>query len=282
MEVIQDIENVVKAVNQLKDAGEKIALVPTMGNLHDGHISLVKEALKYARKVVVSIFVNPLQFNNQNDLQTYPRTLRQDLEKLKEAGVAIVFTPTPEVMYPQGLDNQTFVEVPGISSRLEGALRPGHFRGVATVVNKLFNIVRPDYAMFGQKDFQQVAMLRQMIRDLSLQITLVEVPIVRDEKGLALSSRNGLLTEENKSRAHLLHREMMYLSEKIKNGDRDFAKLKQETWKNLDNCGFKTDAVDIVDADTLLEISPKTRKAVILLAAYLGTPRLIDNTTVDL
>ncbi len=282
MEVLKDIESVVKAINKLKSSGEKIALVPTMGNLHNGHITLVKEALKYAQKVVVSIFVNPLQFNNLNDLKTYPRTLEQDLKKLEEAGVTMVFTPTPEIMYPQGMENQTTVEVPGISTRLEGALRPGHFKGVATVVNKLFNIVRPDYAMFGQKDFQQVAMLKQMVRDLAIQVKLIEVPIVRDEQGLALSSRNGLLTPENKAKAYLLHKEMANLADKIKAGNYNFDELKQETWQSLDAQGFKTDAIDIVDAENLLPVSEKTKRVVILMAAYLGTPRLIDNTTVEL
>lgn len=282
MEIVKDIESAVKAVNQIKALGEKIALVPTMGNLHNGHITLVKEALKYTRNVVVSIFVNPLQFNNLNDLATYPRTLEEDLKKLKDAGAAIVFTPTPEIMYPFGMENQTTVEVPGISTRLEGALRPGHFKGVSTVVNKLFNIVRPDYAMFGQKDFQQVAMLKQMIHDMAIQVELVEVPIVRDEKGLALSSRNGLLTPENRNKAYILHQEMVKLADKIKQGDRNFDELKNNTWKELDAQGFKTDAIDIVDAASLLPISDQTKVVAILMAAYLGTPRLIDNITVVL
>ena len=282
MIITKDIPSAVDAVNQLKKQNATIALVPTMGNLHEGHLTLVREAKKIADKVAVSVFVNPLQFNNADDLKNYPRTLDQDLAKLEQENVDLVFTPTPQTMYPNGMENQTTVFVPHISDKLEGKLRPGHFKGVSTVVNKLFNIVRPDFAMFGQKDFQQVAMLKQMVDDMAIQVKIVTVPIVRDSEGLALSSRNGLLTAENKTKAHLLHKEISGLSKAIKEGNRDFEQLKASARRSLDSTGFKTDSIDIVDAVTLDTITEQTRTAVILVSAYLGTPRLIDNITVEL
>ncbi len=282
MIITKDIPSAVDAVNQLKKQNATIALVPTMGNLHEGHLTLVREAKKIADKVAVSVFVNPLQFNNADDLKNYPRTLDQDLAKLEQENVDLVFTPTPQTMYPNGMENQTTVFVPHISDKLEGKLRPGHFKGVSTVVNKLFNIVRPDFAMFGQKDFQQVAMLKQMVDDMAIQVKIVTVPIVRDSEGLALSSRNGLLTAENKTKAHLLHKEISGLAKAIKEGNRDFEQLKASARRSLDSTGFKTDSIDIVDAVTLDTITEQTRTAVILVSAYLGTPRLIDNITVEL
>lgn len=282
MIITKDIPSAVDAVNQLKKQNATIALVPTMGNLHEGHLTLVREAKKIADKVAVSVFVNPLQFNNADDLKNYPRTLDQDLAKLEQENVDLVFTPTPQTMYPNGMENQTTVFVPHISDKLEGKLRPGHFKGVSTVVNKLFNIVRPDFAMFGQKDFQQVAMLKQMVDDMAIQVKIVTVPIVRDSEGLALSSRNGLLTAENKTKAHLLHKEISGLAKAIKEGNRDFEQLKASARRSLDSTGFKTDSIDIVDAVTFDTITEQTRTAVILVSAYLGTPRLIDNITVEL
>ena len=282
MIITKDIPSAVDAVNQLKKQNATSALVPTMGNLHEGHLTLVREAKKIADKVAVSVFVNPLQFNNADDLKNYPRTLDQDLAKLEQENVDLVFTPTPQTMYPNGMENQTTVFVPHISDKLEGKLRPGHFKGVSTVVNKLFNIVRPDFAMFGQKDFQQVAMLKQMVDDMAIQVKIVTVPIVRDSEGLALSSRNGLLTAENKTKAHLLHKEISGLAKAIKEGNRDFEQLKASARRSLDSTGFKTDSIDIVDAVTLDTITEQTRTAVILVSAYLGTPRLIDNITVEL
>ena len=172
-------------IGQWHREGRAIAFVPTMGNLHQGHLTLVEEARRHGDKVVVSIFVNPLQFDKAEDLANYPRTLEQDCAALEAAGVDLVFTPTPEIMYPQGLASQTFVEVPGISSLLEGALRPGHFRGVSTVVTKLFNLVQPNVACFGEKDYQQLALIRKMVADMAMPIEIVGVPTVRAEDGLA-------------------------------------------------------------------------------------------------
>lgn len=269
-------------IGQWRREGRAIAFVPTMGNLHQGHLTLVDEARRHGDKVVVSIFVNPMQFDKAEDLANYPRTLAQDCAALEAAGVDLVFTPTPEIMYPAGLASQTFVEVPGISSLLEGALRPGHFRGVSTVVTKLFNLVQPDVACFGEKDYQQLALIRKMVADMAMPIAIVGVPTVRAEDGLALSSRNGYLTAAERALAPELARTMHWIAEQIVGGNRDLAALVATASSRLDGAGFRTDAIDIVDADTLEAASAASQRLVILMAAYLGKARLIDNCVVPL
>ncbi len=282
MKIVKSIAEALLAAQELKENGATLALVPTMGNLHEGHLTLVRRAKQMAEHVAVSIFVNPLQFNNQNDLKTYPRTLEADLAKLEAEGVDVVFTPTPEIIYPNGMENHTTVFVPGLSDILEGAKRPGHFRGVTTIVCKLFNIFRPNFAMFGQKDFQQVAVLRKMVADLVIPVALVEVPIVRNEQGLALSSRNSLLTEDERSRACLIHAKMEQIKDEILGGNRDFAKLIATSCAQLDqNEGFKTDSIDIVDALRLTPASETTTNIAILMAVYVGKTRLIDSLSFD-
>ena len=201
---------------------------------------------------------------------------------LQAAGVDLVFTPTPELMYPQGLASQTFVEVPGISSLLEGALRPGHFRGVSTVVTKLFNLVQPNVACFGEKDYQQLALIRKMVADMAMPIEIVGVPTVRAEDGLALSSRNGYLTAAERAIAPELARTMNWIAEQIEAGNSHLPSLVAQASQRLDNAGFRTDAIDIVDADTLESASAESQRLVILMAAYLGKARLIDNRVVAL
>ncbi len=269
-------------IGQWHREGRAIAFVPTMGNLHQGHLTLVEEARRHGDKVVVSIFVNPLQFDKAEDLANYPRTLEQDCAALEAAGVDLVFTPTPEIMYPQGLASQTFVEVPGISSLLEGALRPGHFRGVSTVVTKLFNLVQPNVACFGEKDYQQLALIRKMVADMAMPIEIVGVPTVRAEDGLALSSRNGYLTAAERAIAPELARTMNWIAEQIETGNSHLPSLVAQASQRLDNAGFRTDAIDIVDADTLESASAESQRLVILMAAYLGKARLIDNRVVTL
>ncbi len=269
-------------IGQWHREGRAIAFVPTMGNLHQGHLTLVEEARRHGDKVVVSIFVNPLQFDKAEDLANYPRTLEQDCAALEAAGVDLVFTPTPEIMYPQGLASQTFVEVPGISSLLEGALRPGHFRGVSTVVTKLFNLVQPNVACFGEKDYQQLALIRKMVADMAMPIEIVGVPTVRTEDGLALSSRNGYLTAAERAIAPELARTMNWIAEQIETGNSHLPSLVAQASQRLDNAGFRTDAIDIVDADTLESASAESQRLVILMAAYLGKARLIDNRVVAL
>ena len=282
MLVVNDIPTLRQTISQFRQQGETIAFVPTMGNLHDGHLTLVREAQQRARRVVVSIFVNPMQFDRAEDLANYPRTLEQDCARLRAAGVDAVFTPTPDIMYPHGLGAQTYVEVPGISTLLEGALRPGHFRGVATVVTKLFNLVQPDVACFGQKDYQQLALIRQMVADMAMPIEIVGVPTVRAEDGLALSSRNGYLSAAERAIAPLLARVMRQLGERIEQGEQDYEALIQQATEQLDEGGFRTDAIDLVDAETLLPLGAQSQKAVILMAAFLGRARLIDNLVVNL
>ncbi len=198
MLIIETLPQLRLQIRRWRQEGKRIALVPTMGNLHDGHMTLVEEAKAAADVVVVSIFVNPMQFDRQEDLARYPRTLQEDCEKLNRRKVDLVFAPAPSDVYPQGMDTQTFVEVPGISTILEGASRPGHFRGVSTIVSKLFNLVQPDVACFGEKDYQQLALIRKMVADMGYDIEIVGVPTVRAKDGLALSSRNGYLSAEQR------------------------------------------------------------------------------------
>lgn len=285
MKVVATVNEIRDIVVNYKKNLETIALVPTMGNLHLGHLTLVREAKKNAQRVIVSIFVNPMQFDRAEDLQNYPRTLEQDLELLKNEGVDAVFTPTPNIMYPKGLNAQAYVEVPELANSLEGALRPGHFRGVSTVVSKLFNIVQPDCACFGLKDYQQVALINQMVEDLNFQINIIEVPIVRHDNGLAYSSRNNRLNQAELSIAPRLYEKLSVLANKLS----ELTEFKPDVVENLldttsneiDNCGLKTDDLTVVDAITLNPEYKDSKKVVILAAAYLGKIRLIDNIVVS-
>jgi len=282
MQVIENPKQLRSEIKKLKQQGEKISFVPTMGNLHQGHLTLVKEAQQHSTISVVSIFVNPMQFNNVNDLANYPKTLAEDCELLKATGVDIVFTPTADVMYPNGLTTQTFVEVPGISDSLEGELRPGHFRGVSTIVNKLFNLVQPDIACFGKKDFQQLAVIQQMVTDLAMPIEIVPVETVRAESGLALSSRNNKLSDSEKIIAPKLAEVMTTLGKQVQLAPENSKQLIKETSAILNNSGFKTDEIHIVDPTTFEPLSKSSKQAVILMAAFLGDTRLIDNLVVNL
>lgn len=219
MKTTANIEQVRSQVNAWKMQGKKVAFVPTMGNLHKGHISLIEQAKQHADHVVASIFVNPMQFGANEDLDSYPRTLADDQTALDAAGTDLLFTPTPELMYPKGLEQQTFVEVPLISNQLCGASRPGHFRGVATIVCKLFNIVQPDVAVFGRKDYQQLLVINTMVHDLSLPIEIIGVETAREGSGLALSSRNGYLTAKQKTIAPMLKQSLDQLALAIQQGD---------------------------------------------------------------
>lgn len=282
MLIIETLPLLRQHIRRLRQEGKRIALVPTMGNLHDGHMTLVDEARARADVVVTSIFVNPMQFDRADDLARYPRTLQDDCEKLNKRKVDIVFAPAPDQIYPQGTEGQTWVEVPGLSDMLEGASRPGHFRGVSTIVSKLFNLVQPDIACFGEKDFQQLAVIRKMVADMGYDIEIVGVPTVRAKDGLALSSRNGYLTAEQRKIAPGLNRVMNAMAEKVLAGARDFDEIISLAAQELNNSGFRADDIQIRDADTLLEVSLTSRRAVILMAAWLGQARLIDNKTVEL
>ncbi|MBC8952822.1 pantoate--beta-alanine ligase [Xenorhabdus sp. PB62.4] len=283
MLIIETIPILRREIRRWRQAGKRIAFVPTMGNLHDGHMALVETAKAQADVVIVSIFVNPMQFDREDDLVNYPRTLQEDCEKLSRHNVELVFAPSVGEMYPNGLNsNQTFVEVPELSHMLEGASRPGHFRGVTTVVSKLFNLIQPDLVYFGEKDFQQLQIIRKMIADMAYDITLVSVPIIRDKNGLALSSRNNLLSAEEKKIAPLLNKAMQCIAERVRNGERDTERLIELTSAHLREEGFVPDELFIRDAENLAPLTAQSKKAVILMAAWLGQTRLIDNQQVDL
>ncbi|MED9784014.1 pantoate--beta-alanine ligase [Escherichia coli] len=282
MLIIETLPLLRQQIRRLRMEGKRVALVPTMGNLHDGHMKLVDEAKARADVVVVSIFVNPMQFNRPEDLARYPRTLQEDCEKLNKRKVDLVFAPSVKEIYPNGTETHTYVDVPGLSTMLEGASRPGHFRGVSTIVSKLFNLVQPDIACFGEKDFQQLALIRKMVADMSFDIEIVGVPIMRAKDGLALSSRNGYLTAEQRKIAPGLYKVLSSIADKLQAGERDLDEIIAIAGQELNEKGFRADDIQIRDADTLLEVSENSKRAVILVAAWLGDARLIDNKMVEL
>ncbi|EPW7088321.1 pantoate--beta-alanine ligase [Salmonella enterica subsp. enterica serovar Derby] len=282
MLIIETLPLLRQHIRRLRQEGKRVALVPTMGNLHDGHMKLVDEAKARADVVIVSIFVNPMQFDRPDDLVRYPRTLQEDCEKLNKRKVDYVFAPAVEEIYPQGLEGQTYVDVPGLSTMLEGASRPGHFRGVSTIVSKLFNLIQPDIACFGEKDFQQLALIRKMVADMSYDIEIVGVPIIRAKDGLALSSRNSYLTAEQRKIAPGLHNVMNSIAEKLIVGNRELQEIIAIAEQELNEKGFRADDIQIRDADTLQELTETSKRAVILAAAWLGQARLIDNQSVTL
>ncbi|MBL4583692.1 MAG: pantoate--beta-alanine ligase [Pseudomonadales bacterium] len=271
------IEETRNAIKLARQEGKKIALVPTMGNLHSGHIKLIETARKHADFVVASVFVNPIQFGPNEDFDAYPRTLEQDSKKLSEQGAALLFAPSAAEMYPNGQQDQIRVGTPVIANALCGADRPDHFGGVTTVVSKLFNIVQPDVAVFGEKDYQQLAIIRQMTNDLCFPIEIVPMPTIREPSGLALSSRNGNLRPTDVEIAPLLHQNLNTYKNKIITGQRNFVELEKEATQILESHGFKVDYFSICDQRSLNRASAHQRELVILVAAKLGTVRLIDN-----
>ncbi|SEL20022.1 pantothenate synthetase [Colwellia chukchiensis] len=281
MQTIDNIPALREKIRHLRKQGLRIAFVPTMGNLHQGHISLVEKARTLADIVVVSIFVNPMQFGVNEDIDNYPRTMAADQEKLQASGCDLLFTPTPNIIYPKGIDKQSYVEVPNVSSGYCGESRPGHFRGVATVVCKLFNIVQPDLACFGLKDYQQVQVIQTMVEDLSMPIEIVPVETVREASGLALSSRNSYLSAEQKQIAPALNKNMRWLAQAIQSSN-DFVGLAKQAAQFIDDAGLKTDYLHICHARTLQPASEDDKELVILAAAYCGKARLIDNLRVNL
>ncbi|WP_425434208.1 pantoate--beta-alanine ligase [Marinospirillum celere] len=268
-----------KEVSQLRRQGLTLALVPTMGNLHAGHLRLVEEARRHADKVLTTIFVNPLQFGPHEDFDNYPRTLEEDSEKLASAGCDYLFNPSVTEVYPEGQENQTRVQVPQVSEGLCGQKRPGHFDGVATVVSKLFNFVQPDVACFGQKDYQQLAVIQKMTRDLNFPIRIIGVPTQRATDGLALSSRNAYLTEAERRKAAGLYATLKSIGEKLAAGNTHFHELTHLARARLAELGFSPEYVEIRS----LDLSPAridAREWVLLAAARLGKARLIDNLVV--
>jgi pantoate--beta-alanine ligase len=277
MNTLHTIAQLRAALNRARQDGKRIGLVPTMGNLHAGHVTLVDKARQRTDFVVVSIFVNPLQFGAGEDLDSYPRTLEEDQRKLLDAGADLIFAPNVKEMYPEGMTGHTRISVPVVSEGLCGASRPGHFEGVATVVCKLLNIVQPDLAVFGQKDFQQLAVIRKMAHDLCLPVQVMGEPTVRADDGLALSSRNGYLSPEERQVAPVLFQTLQDTATAIQAGERDYPQLIESARQRLADAGLRADYLDLRDAVTLEPVDTQTRDMVILAAAYLGNTRLIDN-----
>jgi pantoate--beta-alanine ligase len=275
MQILTTVREMQQACRNLRRAST-LGLVPTMGALHDGHLSLVRRALAECDAVAASIFVNPTQFAPGEDYATYPRCFDEDCAKLEAAGTTLLFSPSPEEMYPSG--PTTFVEVPGIGDRLDGASRPGHFRGVATVVAKLFHITGPDRAYFGQKDAAQIAVLRAMIRDLNLPVRLVACPIIREQDGLAMSSRNRRLSPQNRRRALILHRALQAACELLEAGETSADVLRNALLETFTaDEGVRLDYAAIVNPSTLLPVEDTAQGALIAVAAWVGSTRLIDN-----
>ena len=277
MDSVNRIHTVRERVAAWRGEGLSVGLVPTMGNLHRGHLALLQLALERAARVVVSIFVNPLQFGAGEDLDRYPRTLEQDREALTRAGAHLLFVPTDVEMYPADVERSTVVDVAEFGGILEGQFRPGHFVGVATVVTKLFNIVMPDIAVFGEKDYQQLVVVRRLVRDLCLPIEIVAAPTVRDPDGLALSSRNQYLSRGERRRAPRLQEVLRTVRERILDGAADWEALEAEAFAALVKAGFEPDYVSVRRAADLAPPRAGDHDFVVLAAARLGKTRLIDN-----
>lgn len=279
MKIAEDIASVRAAVAALRTAGHSIAFVPTMGNLHEGHLDLVRAARGDGHAVIASIFVNPMQFGANEDLDRYPRTPAEDSERLRGEQVACLFMPSVSEMYPVPLSEQTTVEVPRLSSLHCGASRPGHFRGVATVVCKLLSIVGPDTAYFGEKDYQQLAVIRQMTTDLCLPVAVQGVATRREDDGLAMSSRNGYLDPAERATAPHLYRELTALATAIPETDTPFRELERQSARHLEKAGFRPDYITVCRQCDLEPAVRGDQDLVILAAAWLGKTRLIDNVT---
>jgi len=275
MQQITKVKALRSCVRDWHQQGQSVALVPTMGNLHVGHLQLVKQAKKIANKVVVSIFVNPTQFVAGEDFDTYPRTIKDDVAHLGDIEPDLIFIPEIDEVYPAGLEGETQVIVPELDSIFCGAFRPGHFTGVATVVSKLLNMVQPDIALFGNKDYQQLLVIKRLVKDLCIPVEIVGVETVREESGLALSSRNRYLNQQEKMVAAELHQALSGIAEAVKAGVDDYQQLEANAVKHLEKKGFKTEYLSIRNASNLGE--PTEEELVVLAAAWLGKARLIDN-----
>jgi pantoate--beta-alanine ligase len=281
MDLLEQVAELRQRVAAWRRSGARVAFVPTMGNLHLGHLTLVRVARTQADRTVASIFVNPLQFGPREDLAAYPRTLERDREMLAAEGTDLLFAPAVEAVYPRGREVQTRVEVPGLSGILCGASRPGHFTGVATVVCELFNMVQPDLAVFGEKDFQQLLVIRRMTEDLSLPVEIQGVPTVREADGLALSSRNGYLTADERGRAPAIYRALQAARDRLVEGTAMDA-VEAAGREALSRAGLVPDYFSVRRSEDLAEPQAADRELVVLAAAHLGKARLIDNLRVSL
>jgi pantoate--beta-alanine ligase len=265
-----------------KDNAQSIAFIPTMGNLHQGHLSLIEKGQSLCDRTICSIFVNPMQFGPNEDFNHYPRTLERDIEQLEAIGCDLVYMPTASELYPNGLDQISQVLVTDLTESYEATHRLGHFTGVATIVLKLFNIVKPNISVFGKKDYQQYQVIRKMVRDFDLEVDIIGQETTRETNGLATSSRNQYLTEANTSKAALIYQTLKTTAALILQGERHFNELEQQAIDQLNQAGFDTDYFSICNAETLKQASSKDRKLVILVTARLGETRLLDNIEIDL
>lgn len=280
MITLHKIDQLRRQVALWRQAGQRIALVPTMGNLHTGHLQLVDRARQLADRVIATIFVNPLQFGQGEDFESYPRTLEDDSQKLEEYATDLLFAPAVSEVYQRPQTEQTIVRVPGLSDILCGQFRPGHFAGVATVVCKLFNMAQPDVAVFGEKDYQQLMVIRRMVEDLQIPVQIEGMATVREADGLAMSSRNGYLTVQERAKAPVVYQVLTQTAEALQAGDQDFKSLEESAWNSLENAGLRPDYFQIRRAQDLQSPDKEEKDLVILAAAYLGAARLIDNKTV--
>jgi pantoate--beta-alanine ligase len=282
MVTVERIEALRDVVRLWRNEGARIGFVPTMGSLHAGHMSLLSAARFRADRVIASVFVNPLQFGPGEDFERYPRTPEDDQRLLADAGCDLLFLPDVREIYPDGRESATRVSVKPLSGILEGAHRPGHFDGVATVVAKLFGIVQPDVAVFGEKDYQQLAIIRRMTADLDIPVEIVGAPTVRSPDGLAMSSRNRYLSQAERAVAPVIHATLRAVAGRVDGGERDYPSLSAWGMEQLRAAGFQPDYLELRDAVTLLEPTAGTRELVVLVAARLGKARLIDNLRVAL
>jgi len=279
---VSSSESLREALGDWRRDGEHIALVPTMGNLHDGHLSLVTLAREHAERIVVSIFVNPTQMSEDEDFEQYPRSLERDRRRLKRVNADLLFVPDIDTMYPFGLDNATSVTVPVLTADFCGAFRPGHFDGVTSVVSRLFSIVQPDVAIFGQKDYQQQLVVRRLVEDLRVPLTVVSAPTKREDDGLALSSRNQYLSEEQRGVAPTLYSVLQGIGKDLQAGKRNFEELEKQAMAVLTDSGFDPEYVGIRRAENLEKPDRDNDEIVVLAAARLGNARLIDNILVSI
>jgi pantoate--beta-alanine ligase len=277
MQIVSDVTQLRSTIKNWKQQGLTVSFVPTMGNLHRGHFSLVEKAQQMADKVVVSIFVNPMQFGQNEDLDSYPRTLQDDSSGLIEQGADLLFTPSVDTIYPKGLAAQSYIDVPGVTDGHCGASRPGHFRGVATIVNKLFNLVQPDIACFGKKDFQQLAVIKTMVDDLSMPIEIIGIETKRESSGLAMSSRNNYLSDAEKQQASQLYQIIKETELALKEDNSNIANITKIAKLKIEQQGFVFDYFNICHAKSLKPAEQNDKDLVILAAVYLSNVRLIDN-----
>ena len=282
MKVIESKSELAELLAEWRHEGEHVAVVPTMGNLHPGHASLVEVAREHAERVVVTVFVNPTQFGEGEDFENYPRSIERDTMRLKKVRADVLFSPDIEAVYPFGLENATSISVPGLSESFCGSFRPGHFDGVTTVVARLFALVQPDTAVFGQKDYQQQLVIRRMVEDLSLPVTIVTAPTVREEDGLAMSSRNIYLSDDERRIAPVLYATLQAIGEDLQNGKRNFEELEAEAMSTLSDAGFKPEYVAVRRALDLSMPDRDCDELVVLASAHLGKARLIDNIVVTI